>query len=45
MLSNEQGHYLAEYAFKTNIAVLKLTRTMDLRGPLNREIISDDLKP
>ncbi|MFW2112529.1 ORF6N domain-containing protein [Acinetobacter geminorum] len=44
MLSNEQGHYLAEYAFKTNIAVLKLTRTMDLRGPLNREIISDDLK-
>ncbi|MFW6552654.1 Bro-N domain-containing protein [Acinetobacter baumannii] len=44
MLSNEQGHYLAEYVFKTNIAVLKLTRTMDLRGPLNREIISDDLK-
>lgn len=44
MLSIEQGHYLAEYAFKTNIAVLKLTRTMDLRGPLNREIISDDLK-
>ncbi|AXX51813.1 hypothetical protein Aba9102_05030 [Acinetobacter baumannii] len=44
MLSNEQGHYLAEYAFKTNIAVLKLTRTMDLRGPLNRKIISDDLK-
>ncbi|HHQ1903237.1 TPA: ORF6N domain-containing protein, partial [Acinetobacter baumannii] len=36
MLSIEQGHYLAEYAFKTNIAVLKLTRTMDLRGPLNR---------
>ncbi|MFP1256246.1 ORF6N domain-containing protein [Acinetobacter baumannii] len=44
MLSNEQGHYLAEYAFKTNIAVLKLTRTMDLRGPLNRKIISNDLK-
>ncbi|HCQ9703268.1 TPA: ORF6N domain-containing protein [Acinetobacter baumannii] len=44
MLSNEQGHYLAEYAFKTNIAVLKLTRAMDLRGPLNRKIISDDLK-
>ncbi|MDH7523661.1 alpha/beta hydrolase, partial [Acinetobacter baumannii] len=36
MLNNEQGHYLAEYAFKTNIAVLKLTRAMDLRGPLNR---------
>ena len=44
MLNNEQGHYLAEYAFKTNIAVLKLTRAMDLRGPLNRKIISDDLK-
>ncbi|WP_044424605.1 BRO-N domain-containing protein [Acinetobacter pittii] len=44
MLDNEQGHYLAEYAFKTNIAVLKLTRAMDLRGPLNRKIISDDLK-
>ncbi len=44
MLSNEQGHYLAEYEFKTNIAVLKLTRTMDLRRPLNRKIISDDLK-
>ncbi|HCQ9920821.1 TPA: ORF6N domain-containing protein, partial [Acinetobacter baumannii] len=26
MLDNEQGHHLAEYAFKTNIAVLKLTR-------------------
>ncbi|HCW5210689.1 TPA: alpha/beta hydrolase [Acinetobacter baumannii] len=44
MLDNEQGHHLAEYAFKTNIAVLKLTRAMDLRGPLNRKIISDDLK-
>ncbi len=44
MLNNQQGHYLAEYAFKTNIAVLKLTRAMDLRGPLNRKIISDDLK-
>ncbi|HCW5218445.1 TPA: alpha/beta hydrolase [Acinetobacter baumannii] len=44
MLNNEQGHYLAEYAFKTNIAILKLTRAMDLRGPLNRKIISDDLK-
>lgn len=44
MLDNEKGHYLAEYAFKTNIAVLKLTRAMDLRGPLNRKIISDDLK-
>ncbi|TLT61787.1 alpha/beta hydrolase [Acinetobacter baumannii] len=44
MLDNEQGHHLAEYAFKTNIAILKLTRAMDLRGPLNRKIISDDLK-
>ena len=44
MLSNEQGHYLAEYAFKTNIAVLKLTRTMDLREKKKRKIISDDLK-
>ncbi|MFY4985703.1 Bro-N domain-containing protein [Acinetobacter baumannii] len=44
MLDNEQGHHLAEYAFKTNIAVLKLTRAMDLRGPNNRKIISDDLK-
>ncbi|MFC2906840.1 ORF6N domain-containing protein, partial [Acinetobacter baumannii] len=44
MLNNEQGCYLAEYAFKTNIAVLKLTRAMGLTGPNNRKIISDDLK-
>ncbi|EMB9892014.1 ORF6N domain-containing protein, partial [Acinetobacter baumannii] len=36
MLNNEQGCYLAEYAFKTNIAVLKLTRAMGLTGPNNR---------
>ncbi len=44
MLNNEQGCYLAEYAFKTNIAVLKLTRAMGLTGPNNRKSISDDLK-
>lgn len=41
---NREGMSMANYAFKTNIAILKLTRAMDLRGPQNRKIISDDLK-
>lgn len=41
---NSDGMRMANFAFKTNIAVLKLTRAMDLRGPQKRKIISDDLK-
>ncbi|MEL4299810.1 BRO-N domain-containing protein [Acinetobacter ursingii] len=43
-LDNGNGMELANYAFKTNLAILKLTRAMDIRGPQNRKIISDDLK-
>ena len=43
-LDRENGMYLSEFAFQTNTALLKLTRSMDLRGPHNRKIISDDLK-
>nr|WP_252511648.1 ORF6N domain-containing protein [Acinetobacter soli] len=42
--NNREGMSMANYAFKTNIAILRLTRAMDLRGPQNRKIISDDLK-
>lgn len=43
-MDRENGRYLAEFAFKTNFALLKLSRLMDLRGPHNRKLISDDLK-
>lgn len=43
-MDQKNGMYLAEFAFKTNFALLKLSRLMDLRGPHNRKLISDDLK-
>lgn len=43
-LDEDKGSYFAEYAFKTNIAVLKLSRAMDLRDSQNRKLISDDLR-
>lgn len=41
---NREGMRMPNFAFKTNIAILKLTRAMVLRGPENRKIISDNLK-
>ncbi|MFU8927575.1 phage antirepressor N-terminal domain-containing protein [Acinetobacter puyangensis] len=41
---DSQNQYLCDKVFRTNLAALKLTRAMDMRGPLNRKIISDDLK-
>lgn len=36
--------YLGELAFKTNLAVLKLSRAMNIRNRQNQKLISDDLK-
>ena len=44
VLDNEKGRDLADQAFQTNIAVLKLTRAMDMRDSSGRKIISDDLR-
>lgn len=42
-LNQDEGRQLAEYAFKTNLALLKLSRAADIRGPQNRPMISRDL--
>lgn len=42
-LNQEEGRQQAEYAFKTNLALLKLSRAADIRGPQNRPLISRDL--
>ncbi|WP_151777174.1 phage antirepressor N-terminal domain-containing protein [Acinetobacter brisouii] len=43
-LNKKEGEVLAEYAFKTNLALLRLSRTADLRSPYGRLFISEDLK-
>lgn len=43
-INPENAIYYADLAFETNFALLKLSRSLNIRGPNNRKLISDDLK-
>lgn len=43
-INPENAIYYADLVFETNIALLKLSRALNIRGPHNRKLISDDLK-